>query len=143
MTHVTISSGLMPNPPPSTPFIPPSRFEWDFLFQPMFDESLNPSPYVDLQAPEVIAPIPEVVAPEHSVSTGSHSSTTVDQDAQSPKDNHDIEVANMGNDPYFGIPIPEVTSDQFSSSDVIHTIVPLIFAKLYINLPGILPNKSQ
>ncbi|GJW67037.1 retrovirus-related pol polyprotein from transposon TNT 1-94 [Tanacetum coccineum] len=30
----------------------------------------------------------------------------------------------MGNDPYFGIPIPEVTSDQSSSSDVIHTIVP-------------------
>ncbi|GJR55297.1 retrovirus-related pol polyprotein from transposon TNT 1-94 [Tanacetum coccineum] len=42
-----------------------------------------------------------------------------------PKDNHDIEVAHMGNDLYFGIPIPEVTSDQTSSSDVIHTIVPL------------------
>ncbi|GKD89674.1 retrovirus-related pol polyprotein from transposon TNT 1-94, partial [Tanacetum coccineum] len=53
-------------------------------------------------------------------------STTVDQDAPSPstshttqgtqtpilshdveEDNHDIEVAHMGNDPYFGIPIPE------------------------------------
>ncbi|GJW21366.1 putative ribonuclease H-like domain-containing protein [Tanacetum coccineum] len=135
--------GLVPNPPPSTPFIPPSRSNWDLLFQPMFDESLNPSPYVDIQAPEVIAPIPEVVAPEHAVSTGSPSSTTVDQDAPSPsnshttqetqtpiishdveEDNHDIEVAHMGNDPYFGIPIPEVTSDQSSSSDVIHTIVP-------------------
>ncbi|GJT52474.1 retrovirus-related pol polyprotein from transposon TNT 1-94 [Tanacetum coccineum] len=94
------------------------------LFQPMFDELLNPPPYVDLQAPEVIAPIPEVVAPEHAVSTGSPSSTTVDQDAPSPKDNHDIEVAHMGNDPYFGIPIPEGTSDQSSSLDVIHTIVP-------------------
>ncbi|GJS03539.1 retrovirus-related pol polyprotein from transposon TNT 1-94 [Tanacetum coccineum] len=59
-------------------------------------------------SPEVIAPIPEAVAPEHAVST---------------EDNHDIEVAHMGNDPYFGIPIPEVPSDQ-SSSDVIHTIVP-------------------
>ncbi|GKF13063.1 retrovirus-related pol polyprotein from transposon TNT 1-94, partial [Tanacetum coccineum] len=39
-------------------------------------------------------------------------------------DNHDIEVAHMGNDPYFGIPIPEVPSDQSSSSDVIHTIMP-------------------
>ncbi|GJW42162.1 hypothetical protein Tco_0070961 [Tanacetum coccineum] len=39
-------------------------------------------------------------------------------------ENHDIEVAHMGNDPYFGILIPEVTSDQSSSSDVIHTIVP-------------------
>ncbi|GJZ86576.1 retrovirus-related pol polyprotein from transposon TNT 1-94 [Tanacetum coccineum] len=143
MTPVTISSGLVPNPPPSTPFVPPSRSDWDLLFQPMFDESLNPPPYVDLQAPEVIAPIPEVVTPEHAVSTGSPSSTTVDQDApslsnshttqetQTPiiphnveEDNHDIEVAHMGNDPYFGIPIPEVASDQSSSSDVIHTIVP-------------------
>ncbi|GKC86610.1 hypothetical protein Tco_1147259 [Tanacetum coccineum] len=38
------------------------------------------------------------------------------------EDNHDIEVAHMGNDPYFGIPIPEVSSDQ-SSSDVIHKIM--------------------
>ncbi|GJY84883.1 retrovirus-related pol polyprotein from transposon TNT 1-94, partial [Tanacetum coccineum] len=29
----------------------------------------------------------------------------------------------MDNDPYFGIPIPEVHSDQSSSSDIIHTIV--------------------
>ncbi|GKE47168.1 retrovirus-related pol polyprotein from transposon TNT 1-94, partial [Tanacetum coccineum] len=110
---------------------------------PMFDESLNSPPYVDLQAPEVIAPIPEAVAFEHAVSTGSPSSTTVDQDAPSPsnshttqetqipnishdveEDNHDIEVAHIGNDPYFGIPIPEVASDHSSSSDVIHTIVP-------------------
>ncbi|GKA28493.1 retrovirus-related pol polyprotein from transposon TNT 1-94, partial [Tanacetum coccineum] len=143
MTPVTISSGLVPNPPSSTPFVPPSRSDWDLLFQPMFDESLNPQPYVDLQAPEVIAPIPEAVAPEHAVSTGSPSSTTVDQDAtsssnshttqetQTPiishdaeEENHDIEVAHMGNDPYFGIPIPEVTSDPSSSSDVIHTLVP-------------------
>ncbi|GKA82528.1 retrovirus-related pol polyprotein from transposon TNT 1-94, partial [Tanacetum coccineum] len=59
----------------------------------------------------------------------SNSPTT--QETQTPilshdveEDNHDIEVAHMGNDPYFGIPIPEVTSDQSSSSDVIHTIVP-------------------
>ncbi|GJY39619.1 retrovirus-related pol polyprotein from transposon TNT 1-94 [Tanacetum coccineum] len=134
---------LVPNPPSSTPFVPPSRSDWDLLFQPMFDESLNPPPYVDLQVPKVIAPILEIVAHEHVVSTGSPSSTTVDQDAPSPsnshttqetqnpisshdveEDSHDIEVAHMGNDPYFGIPIPEVPSDQSSSSDVIHTIVP-------------------
>ncbi|GKA72938.1 integrase, catalytic region, zinc finger, CCHC-type containing protein [Tanacetum coccineum] len=39
------------------------------------------------------------------------------------EDNHDIEVAHMGNDPYFGVPIPEIPSDQSSSSDSIHTIV--------------------
>ncbi|GJU62760.1 retrovirus-related pol polyprotein from transposon TNT 1-94 [Tanacetum coccineum] len=30
-------SGLVPNPSPSTPFVPPSRSDWDLLFQPMFD----------------------------------------------------------------------------------------------------------
>ncbi|GKE99634.1 hypothetical protein Tco_0022985 [Tanacetum coccineum] len=60
MTPVSISSGLVQNPSRSTPFVPPSRSDWDLLFKPMFNESPN----VDLQAPEVIAPIPEAVAPE-------------------------------------------------------------------------------
>ncbi|GKB48334.1 retrovirus-related pol polyprotein from transposon TNT 1-94 [Tanacetum coccineum] len=63
MTPVTISSGLVPNPPPSTLFIPPSRTDWDILFQPMFDELLTPPPSVDYVATEVIALIHEVVAP--------------------------------------------------------------------------------
>ncbi|GKD68315.1 hypothetical protein Tco_1322405, partial [Tanacetum coccineum] len=37
------------------------------------------------------------------------------------EDNHDVEVAHMGNDPYFGVPIPKIPSDQSSSSDFIHT----------------------
>nr|GEU95903.1 hypothetical protein [Tanacetum cinerariifolium] len=98
ITPATISSGLVPKPTSSTPFAPP----------------------VDPSAPEVIAPIDEVVAPELAESTGSPSLTTVDQDAPSPsksqtipetqphvipqdveEDNHDIEVAHMGNDPLF------------------------------------------
>ncbi|GJS90588.1 putative ribonuclease H-like domain-containing protein [Tanacetum coccineum] len=143
MTPATISSGLVPNPPPLTPFVPPLRTDWDMLFQPLFDELLNPPPGVDHLAPEVIAPIDEVAAPVPAVSTGSPSSTTVDQDAPSPsnsqttpdtqppvipndveEDNHDIEVAHMGNDPYFGIPIPEDPSNPSSSSNSIHTNVP-------------------
>ncbi|GKA59620.1 retrovirus-related pol polyprotein from transposon TNT 1-94, partial [Tanacetum coccineum] len=62
MTPTTISSGLMPNPPPSTP--------------------------VDHLTPEVIAPIAEVVAPEPVALTGLPSSTTVDQDAPSPNVAH-------------------------------------------------------
>ncbi|GKD98019.1 hypothetical protein Tco_1381916, partial [Tanacetum coccineum] len=65
-------------------------------------------PSVDLPAPEVVAAIDEVAAPEPNVSTGLPSSTTVDQDAPST-------IAHMGNDLYFGIPIPEVTSDQSRS----------------------------
>ncbi|GJV06466.1 retrovirus-related pol polyprotein from transposon TNT 1-94 [Tanacetum coccineum] len=75
---------LVPNTPPSTPFVPPSRTDWDILFQPLFDELLTPSPSIDHPSPEVITPITEVVAPEPAASTGSPSSTTVDQDASSP-----------------------------------------------------------
>ncbi|GKF89192.1 hypothetical protein Tco_0263155, partial [Tanacetum coccineum] len=91
MTPAIISSGLVPNPSPSTPFVPPSR------------------------APEVVDPIHKVVALVPAVSTSSPSSTNVDQDAPSPsnsqtppetqppiipnddeEENHDIEVAHMG-----------------------------------------------
>nr|GEX85804.1 hypothetical protein [Tanacetum cinerariifolium] len=144
MTPAIFSSGLVPKPTSSTPFVPPSRNDWDLLFQPLFDELLNPPPSVDPSAPEVIAPIAEVVAPEPAESTGSTSSTTVDQDAPSlskyqttpetqppvilndvEEDNHDIKVAHMGNDPFFHMPIPKVSSDQPSSTDSIHTIVHL------------------
>ncbi|GKF36395.1 hypothetical protein Tco_0113153, partial [Tanacetum coccineum] len=84
MTPAIISSGLMPNPHPLIPFVPPSRTSWDILFEPLFDELLTPPPSVDLPAPEVIAPIDKVVAPILAISTGSPSSTTVDQDAPSP-----------------------------------------------------------
>ncbi|GJW02607.1 retrovirus-related pol polyprotein from transposon TNT 1-94 [Tanacetum coccineum] len=152
MTYVDNTSGPVPRrkerfqtswqTPPSTPFVPPSRTDWDMLFQPLFDELLNPPPSVDHPAPEVVALIDEVAAPVPAVSTGSPSSTTVDQDALSPsnsqttpetqppvipndveEDNHDLDVAHMNNDPYFGIPILEVPYDQSSSSDIIHTIV--------------------
>ncbi|GJU63135.1 retrovirus-related pol polyprotein from transposon TNT 1-94 [Tanacetum coccineum] len=144
ITPATISSGLVPNLPPSTLFVPPSRSDWDLLFQPLFDKLLTPPPSVDHPAPEVIAPIADVVAPEPPASTGSPSSTTVDQDAPSPSNSqttpetqspiipndvekyyHDIKVAHMGNDPYFGILILEIHSDQSLSSDSINTIVHL------------------
>nr|GFC88527.1 retrovirus-related Pol polyprotein from transposon TNT 1-94 [Tanacetum cinerariifolium] len=41
MTPETISSGLIPTSSPSTSYVPPSRNDWDLLFQPMFDELLN------------------------------------------------------------------------------------------------------
>ncbi|GKB77137.1 retrovirus-related pol polyprotein from transposon TNT 1-94, partial [Tanacetum coccineum] len=142
MTHVIISLGIVRNPPPSTPFVPPSRTDWDILFQPLFDEYLTPPPSVDNPTPKVIALIDEVVAPELDASTDSPSLTTVDQDAPSasisqtthetpspviPDDieenNHDLDIAHMDNDPYFSIPIPEVPSDQSSSTNSTHTIV--------------------
>nr|GEY89624.1 hypothetical protein [Tanacetum cinerariifolium] len=84
ITPATISSGLVPNPPSSTPFLPPSRTNWDMLFQPLFDELITPLPNVVHPAPKVIAPITEVVALEPAASIGSPSSRIVDQDAPSP-----------------------------------------------------------
>ncbi|GJR34263.1 hypothetical protein Tco_1209947 [Tanacetum coccineum] len=98
---------------------------------------------VDRPAPKVIAPIAKVVAPVLVASTGSASSTTVDQDAPSPsnsqttletqfpvipnnveEDNHDLDVAHMNNDSFFGTLNPENDSEASSSSDVIPTVVP-------------------
>ncbi|GJW45221.1 retrovirus-related pol polyprotein from transposon TNT 1-94 [Tanacetum coccineum] len=128
MTPAIISSGLVPNLSPSISFIPPLRTDWDILFQPLFGELLNPPSSVDRQALEVIAPITEVP----TASTGSPSSTIVDQDAPSPsnseimmlkKENHDLDIAHMNNDLFFGIPIPKNDSEASSSLDVIPTIV--------------------
>ncbi|GJZ34307.1 uncharacterized mitochondrial protein-like protein [Tanacetum coccineum] len=92
------------------------KISMGYLLQLMLMKLLTPPPSVDYPATETVALIHKVVAPIPAVSTGSPSSTNVDQDAPSP-------IAHMGNDPYFGIPIPEIPSDQSSSSDSIHTIV--------------------
>nr|GFB89662.1 hypothetical protein [Tanacetum cinerariifolium] len=128
MTPGTISSGLV-----QKSYVPPSRNDWDLLFQPLFDELLNPPPSVVNQAAEVIALIAEVIPQVDADLTGSPSSTTVDQDAPSlsksltpteiqssvilqdvENDNLDIEVAHVRNDPLLGVPIPKVTSEQSS-----------------------------
>ncbi|GKE31521.1 retrovirus-related pol polyprotein from transposon TNT 1-94 [Tanacetum coccineum] len=86
--------------------------------------------------------VPAVEAPAPVESTGTPSLTSVDQEAPSPstyqttqqshsheiplsseEESHDLEVAHMSNDSYFGIPIPETVSEESSSSDVISTTV--------------------
>ncbi|GKA41689.1 hypothetical protein Tco_0734349 [Tanacetum coccineum] len=96
---------LVPNPPPSTPFVPPSRSDYDLLFQPLFDELLTPPHSVDHTAPEVIAPIVDVVSLEP------------------PRSNLIHHLLNNSNDPYFGIQILDIPSDQSSLSDIIHIIM--------------------
>nr|GEZ74244.1 hypothetical protein [Tanacetum cinerariifolium] len=142
MTPGTISSGLVHTTSSSTSYVPPSRNDWDLLFQLMFDELLNPPPSVVNQAFDVIAPIAEVIPQVAADSTGSLSSTTVDQDAPSPSkslttteiqssvipqdvgdDNLNMEVAHMGNDPLLSVSIPEVTSAQSSSTTYPQSIV--------------------
>ncbi|GJX96237.1 copia protein [Tanacetum coccineum] len=135
MTPTTPSLGLVPNPPPSAPFVPPSRHEWDIVFQPVFDEFFSPP--ASVASPVLIKEDPALIE-----STGSPSLTTVDQDSPSTstsqttpqsqsqtiplcaeEESHDLEVVHMSNDPYFGIQIPETVSEESSSSNVIPTIV--------------------
>nr|GFA44959.1 retrovirus-related Pol polyprotein from transposon TNT 1-94 [Tanacetum cinerariifolium] len=134
-TNYSENLGLMTITPPSTPFVPPSRTDWDILFQSLFNELLIHPPSVDHPAPEVIALIAEVVAPEPAASTSSPSLTTIDQDAPSPsnsqttpktqspvipndvkEENRDLDVAHMNNDPFFGILVLEVPSNQSLST---------------------------
>ncbi|GKG51574.1 hypothetical protein Tco_0541958, partial [Tanacetum coccineum] len=74
MTPGTISSGLMQNPPSTTPYVPPTKNDWDLLFQPMFDEYFNPPL-------SVVSLVPTAVAPRPADLTGSPSSTYIDQAA--------------------------------------------------------------
>ncbi|GJS65972.1 retrovirus-related pol polyprotein from transposon TNT 1-94 [Tanacetum coccineum] len=142
MTPATPSPGLVPNPPSLALFVSSTRKEWDMVFQLVFDEFFNPPAYFDLSVPADAIPVPAVEAHAPVKSTGSHTSTIVDTNAPSistyqtstqphsneipfgaDEENHDLEVAQMSNDPYFGIPIPEMSFEESSSSDVIPTIV--------------------
>ncbi|GKA03870.1 hypothetical protein Tco_0676651 [Tanacetum coccineum] len=131
LTPGTINSGLMPNIPSSTPYVLPTKNDWEILFQPMFDEYLNPPPCVDLQ-------VPTIIAPEPAVSTDTPSSTTINQDAPSTSTSqttpetpslviplgveeadHDIKVAHMDNNPYVDFQISKPSSEESSTQVVI------------------------
>nr|GEY11243.1 retrovirus-related Pol polyprotein from transposon TNT 1-94 [Tanacetum cinerariifolium] len=74
LTPGQISSGLVPNLVPTTPYETPTNKELEILFQPMFDEYLEPP-----RAKRPVSPTQAVQAPVNSASTPL--STTVDQDA--------------------------------------------------------------
>ncbi|GJT22381.1 retrovirus-related pol polyprotein from transposon TNT 1-94 [Tanacetum coccineum] len=124
-----ISLGLVQNIPSSTPYVTPTKNDWEIFFQPIFDEYLNPPLCVDLQ-------VPAVVAPELAVSISTPASTTIDQDAPSTSTSqtnqetpypvippgveeadHDIKVAHMDNNPYVDFLILEPSSEESSSQN--------------------------
>ncbi|GJT01916.1 retrovirus-related pol polyprotein from transposon TNT 1-94 [Tanacetum coccineum] len=134
LTPGQISSGLVPNPVPAAPYVPPTNKELEILFQPMFDEYLEP--------PRVERPVslaPAVPIPVNSA--GTPSSTTIDQDApspshspsssalQSPSSQQGVAAGStiieynpfvpVDNDPFVNVFDPEPSSDASSSRDVI------------------------
>ncbi|GKA01585.1 retrovirus-related pol polyprotein from transposon TNT 1-94 [Tanacetum coccineum] len=76
LTSGQISSGLVPNAVPAAPYVPPTNKDLEILFQPIFDEYLEP-PSVERPVP----PAPVVQVPV--VSADTPSSTTINQDAPS------------------------------------------------------------
>ncbi|GKA10294.1 putative reverse transcriptase domain-containing protein [Tanacetum coccineum] len=77
MTPGYISSGLVQNLVSPTTYVPPSKRDYEILFQPMFDEYFNPPPCAFSPDPVV------VVAPRPVDPVGSPLSTTIDQDVPS------------------------------------------------------------
>ncbi|GJR27770.1 hypothetical protein Tco_1104002 [Tanacetum coccineum] len=76
LTPGQISLGLVPNLVPAAPYVPPTNKELEILFQPMFDEYLEP-PHVK----RPVYPAPAVPVPVNLA--GTPSSTTIKQDAPS------------------------------------------------------------
>ncbi|GKB84705.1 hypothetical protein Tco_0956977 [Tanacetum coccineum] len=76
MTPTTSRLRLIPNPISQQPCIPPSRNDWDQLFQPMFDEYFNP--------PQSVVSLVSVAAAPRAVDIAdSPMSMSIDQDAPS------------------------------------------------------------
>ncbi|GKD61545.1 hypothetical protein Tco_1299054 [Tanacetum coccineum] len=133
LTPGQISLGLVPNSVPAAPYVPPTNKELEILFQPMFDEYLEP-PRVE----KPVSPAPAVPVPVNSA--GTPSSTTIDQDApspshsplsstlQSPSSHQGVAVgsniiednpfAHVDNNPFVNVFAPEPSSEASSSGDV-------------------------
>ncbi|GJV25814.1 hypothetical protein Tco_1378509 [Tanacetum coccineum] len=136
LTPGQMSSGLVPNPVPAAPYVPPTNKELDILFQPMFDEYLKP-PRVEKSVSLALA----VPVPVNSADTPS--STTIDQDApspsplpsssalQSPRSHQGVAAvstiiednpfAPVENNPFVDVFAPEPSSEASSSGDVSST----------------------
>ncbi|GJX54114.1 retrovirus-related pol polyprotein from transposon TNT 1-94 [Tanacetum coccineum] len=128
-----ISSGLVPNPVPTAPYVPPTNKELEILFQSMFDEYLE-SPHVE----RLVSPAPAVPDPVNLA--GTPSSTTIDKDEPSPSHSssssalqsltsqqgvaagssiiEDNPFAPINNYPFVNVFAPEPSSEASSSGDV-------------------------
>nr|GFC45870.1 hypothetical protein [Tanacetum cinerariifolium] len=141
-----ISSGLVPNTVPATPYATPTNKELEILFQPMFDEYLE-HPRAERRVP----PAQAVQAPVNSA--GTPSSTTIDKDASSPSispsssalQSHSLHqgvaaepnymedhtVAPVDNNPFVNVFAPEPHSKASSSGDISSTESPYVSQTLH------------
>ncbi|GJR81507.1 hypothetical protein Tco_0152292 [Tanacetum coccineum] len=102
LTPGQISSRLVPNPVPAAPYVPPTNKELEILFQPMFDEYLEPPHIERLVSPALVVPVPVNSA---GVAAGS---TIIKHNP----------FATVDNDPFINVFALEPSSDASSSGDV-------------------------
>nr|GEY97583.1 retrovirus-related Pol polyprotein from transposon TNT 1-94 [Tanacetum cinerariifolium] len=158
LTPGQISSGLVPNPVPETPYAPPTNKELEILFQPIFDEYLEPP-----RAERSGSPAQAVQALVTSASTPL--STTIDQDAPSlhisPSSSalqsyslppgvvaelyflEDHNVAPVDNNPFVNVFTPEPHSEASSSGDIRSTESPYIYKVKLDEYGDVLKNKAR
>ncbi|GKD49371.1 hypothetical protein Tco_1278347 [Tanacetum coccineum] len=97
MTPGYISPGLVQNPSSSTSYVTPSKKDRDILFQPLFDEYVQPSPSVVSRVPLVVAQLP-------ADTTNAPLSTIIYQDAPSASTSpttHETQTPVIHQDPSF------------------------------------------
>ncbi|GJU23621.1 retrovirus-related pol polyprotein from transposon TNT 1-94 [Tanacetum coccineum] len=131
LTPGPISSGLVPNPAPVLPYVPPTNKELEMLFQPMFDEYFNPPGNRQDPLPSV-AQVPVIpTGPSVSISidldapSGSHISSPLDHHSSSV--HHGVageqyaEVnpfAAADHEPFVNVFAPDPTSEASSSGEI-------------------------
>ncbi|GKB93437.1 retrovirus-related pol polyprotein from transposon TNT 1-94 [Tanacetum coccineum] len=107
-----ISSGLMLNQATSTSAKPPTKNDWDLLFQPMFDEYFKTTSVVS--TPTSTATLP----PPDTARASSSSSNTIDEEAPSLSNSPNIKATNSPINSTNVEPNEEVTefdSDTFTN----------------------------
>ncbi|GJV45493.1 retrovirus-related pol polyprotein from transposon TNT 1-94 [Tanacetum coccineum] len=115
LTPGQISSGLVPNSIPATPYVPPTNKELEILFQPMFDEYLNP-PRVE----RPVSPAPAVSVPINSAGVTAESTIMEDNP-----------FAHAGNDPFINVFALEPSSAASSSGDLSSADSPYVTQTLH------------
>ena len=136
MSPGPISSRLVQNPTPATPFVPPTSEDWKKLFDPMFDEYFEPQ---NVDAPEaIVVPQPAGVANVPDVNAGP--STSLSWDPEAPTISRSTTTSNgessfvqrvaavdnsfevnpfapPDNEPFVNIFAPESSNDATSSEE--------------------------
>nr|GEY76194.1 retrotransposon protein, putative, unclassified [Tanacetum cinerariifolium] len=115
LTPGQISSGLVPNLVPATPYALPTNKELEILFQPMFDEYLDPP-----RADRLGIPAQAVQPPV--------SSTGV---VAEPYFMEDHNVAPVDNNPFVNVFAPEPHSEASSSGDISSNESPYVSQTLH------------